>query len=255
MKTIKVIIVEDDKIIAEDLKHLLLDIGYEVSGIADNGRDAIKIFEAKQPDIALLDIQVLGDIDGVELARKFNEIRKIPIIFLTAQADFQTVERAKSIKPAAYLLKPFDERHLHISIDLAFSNFLTPIVNENPCIKNTESITTKLSADLILMKGDTIFLKQNYKFVQLKLVDLLYLEADGNHCTLYFKNQKIILRLSLSMVIDRLNHDSIVRVHRSYAINLNMVDEFDESQIVIQKKSIPFSSNYRDAFLQKFNIL
>jgi DNA-binding LytR/AlgR family response regulator len=255
MKPLKVLIVEDDNIIAEDLKHLLQDIGYQICGIADNGQDAIQIFQHETPDIALVDIQVNGEMDGIDIVRNFNTIKKIPIVFLTAQADFHTVERAKSTKPAAYLLKPFDERHLHISIDLALSNFISTDSKEDSCSKTIENGATKLSADMILMKGDTIFLKQNYKFVQSKLADLMYIEADGNHSVLCFKQHKVILRLPLSAVTDRLNHDTIVRVHRSFAINISMVEEFDETQIVMQKKSIPFSPSYREAFLQKFNIL
>lgn len=255
MKTLKILIVEDDVLIARDLEHLLQDLGYHICGCADNGTDALRLFEAEAPDIALVDINVNGAQDGVDIVRAMNVLRPIPIIFLTAQADFQTVERAKSTKPAAYLLKPFDERHLHISIDLAISNFLGKENTEKVPLENTVTASPKLCADMILMKGNTIFLKQNYKFVQCRLEDLMYIEADGNHSKLHFKQHKVILRIPLSTVVERLNHENIVKVHRSYAINIMLVDEFDECEIVLVKKSIPFAATYRESFLKKFNVL
>jgi two-component system, response regulator PdtaR len=256
MQNLKILIVEDEQLIAHDIQGLLTDWGYEVVGCANHAAQAIGYFEKHSPDIVLLDIHLGETTDGVDLARRFNTIKKVPLVFLTAQSDFQTVERAKTVEPAAYLLKPFDERHLHISLELAMSNFSqkTPPQYAN----NKEPIFAheiKLGADVILKQGDAIFIKQNYKFTKFKIEDLVYIEADHNHTYLVMKQQKYIVRMPLALVVERLADANLVRVHRSFAINRRFVEEFDDTQILVNNKHIPLTSAYREDFLKTFNVL
>jgi two-component system, response regulator PdtaR len=256
MQNLKILIVEDEHLIANDIQGLLTDWGYEIVGCANRADQAISYFEKYSPDMVLLDIHLGEKTDGVDLARHFNSIRKVPLVFLTAQADFQTVERAKTVEPAAYLLKPFDERHLHISLELAMSNFSqkpTPQYKDNK--EPVFAHEVKLGADVILKQGDSIFIKQNYKFTKFKIEDLVYIEADHNHTYLVMKQQKYIVRMPLALVVERLADDSLVRVHRSFAINRRFVEEFDDTQIVVNNKTIPLTSAYRDGFLKSFNVL
>ena len=256
MQNLKILIVEDEQLIAHDIQGLLTDWGYEVVGCANHAAQAIGYFEKHSPDIVLLDIHLGETTDGVDLARRFNTIKKVPLVFLTAQSDFQTVERAKTVEPAAYLLKPFDERHLHISLELAMSNFSqkTPpqyTSNKEPIFAHE----IKLGADVILKQGDAIFIKQNYKFTKFKIEDLVYIEADHNHTYLVMKQQKYIVRMPLALVVERLADANLVRVHRSFAINRRFVEEFDDTQILVNNKHIPLTSAYREDFLKTFNVL
>jgi two-component system, response regulator PdtaR len=256
MQSLKILIVEDEHLIAHDIQGLLTDWGYEVVGCANQAEQALVFFEKFNPDMVLLDIHLGEKTDGVDLARRFNAIKKIPLIFLTAQADFQTVERAKTVEPAAYLLKPFDERHLHISLELAMSNFAQKGTPQYKAEKGTVfAHEVKLGADVILKEGDAIFIKQNYKFIKFKIEDLVYVEADHNHTYLVLKHQKYIVRMPLALVVERLSDASLVRVHRSFAINRRFVEEFDDTQIVVNNKTIPLTSAYREDFLKTFNVL
>jgi two-component system, response regulator PdtaR len=256
MQNLKILIVEDEHLIANDIQGLLTDWGYEVVGCANRADQAISYFEKFSPDMVLLDIHLGEKTDGVDLARHFNSIRKVPLVFLTAQADFQTVERAKTVEPAAYLLKPFDERHLHISLELAMSNFSQKTPPQyNGTKEPVFAHEVKLGADVILKQGDSIFIKQNYKFTKFRIEDLVYIEADHNHTYLVMKQQKYIVRMPLALVVERLADDSLVRVHRSFAINRRFVEEFDDTQIVVNNKTIPLTSAYRDGFLKSFNVL
>lgn len=256
MQNLKVLIVEDEYLIANDIKGLLLDWGYLVVGCASTKDEAMILFQKEQPDIAIVDVQLKGAFDGVDVVHSFNREHRIPIIYLTAQADFQTVDRAKSTQPAAYLLKPFNERHLHISLELAISNF---IKTSPPQLHDEKEMVfaheVKLSADVILKKDDAFFIKQNYRFVKLKLEDLVYVEADRNHSYLIMKQQKFIVRMPLAEVIERLNDEALVRIHRSFAINTQYVDEFNDSEIVVNGKSFPLTSGFRDDFFKKFNVV
>ncbi len=256
MLNLNVLIVEDEIIIANDIKNLLTDWGYCVTACCATGEDALLAFKQQIPDIALIDVQLVGKMDGVDTARAFNALQPIPFIYVTAQADFMTVERAKQTAPSAYLLKPFDERNLHISMQLALSNFTQNIDEESTSnAVSPSSNSVKLTADTILKKGNMLFLKQNYRFIKLDISDIIYIEADKNHCTLVLKQQKIVLRLALSALVERLGNEAILRVHRSFAVNMQWIEEFDDNEIVIKGKSIPLTSGYKEDFLNKFIVL
>ncbi|GAB6090442.1 two-component system response regulator [Spirochaeta dissipatitropha] len=115
----RLLIVEDEKIIALDLQRRLQKYGYDIIGIAQNGSEAISFAGETQPDLILMDIMLHGEIDGVQAATQIHKDLQIPIIFLTAYADQKTLERAKEAEPFGYVLKPFKERELYSTIDIA----------------------------------------------------------------------------------------------------------------------------------------
>ncbi len=115
----RILIVEDERITAEDLRETLTDLGYEVTASVSNGADAIAQAEQNTPDLALMDVRIQGDMDGTETARVLRERFNIPVIYLTAHADSSTVTRAKDAEPLGYITKPFQEASLHASIEIA----------------------------------------------------------------------------------------------------------------------------------------
>jgi len=114
-----ILVVEDEGIIALDIQSRLMRLGYNVPEIAVSGEAAVALARKLQPDLVLMDITLSGAMDGVEAAAKIKELWDTPIVFLTANADDATFERAKNIAPHGYVLKPFEERELHIAIDVA----------------------------------------------------------------------------------------------------------------------------------------
>ncbi|WP_332912932.1 response regulator [Algoriphagus boritolerans] len=123
MNKLKILIVEDELVIAEDLRETLEELGYEVCGIAISSREALALIEEKSPDLALLDIQIKGGKDGIELAAEINENYHLPFLMLTSHADIQTINRAKEVNPYGYLVKPFNEKEILAGIELAMANF------------------------------------------------------------------------------------------------------------------------------------
>lgn len=119
----KILVVEDEMIIAEDIKRSLLNYKYEVLGVEGTGSGAIAKIRAEKPDLVLMDIKIEGDLDGIETARKINDEFDLPIVYLTANADEATLTRAKETKPYGYLVKPFEEIDLNATIQIAFSKF------------------------------------------------------------------------------------------------------------------------------------
>ncbi len=124
MKTIpRILIVEDETIVAMDIKSNLLKLGYEICGVCVSGEQAVQQALELQPSLILMDIRLKGEIDGIEAAERINDSRRTPIVYLTAHADDSTVERAKITDPFGYVLKPFQSIELRVAIELALHKF------------------------------------------------------------------------------------------------------------------------------------
>jgi CheY-like chemotaxis protein len=115
----RVLIVEDEQIIALDLAQMLEELGYGVAGTASRGEDAVALVQSLQPDLILMDIHLAGEIDGVTAARQVRATSDVPVVFVTAFDDAKTVGRAKFTEPYGYLIKPFSQRELRVVIEMA----------------------------------------------------------------------------------------------------------------------------------------
>nr|HPR18706.1 response regulator [Candidatus Cloacimonadota bacterium] len=115
----RILIVEDEKIIAEDIKHSLLSFGYDVIGIISSGEDAVIEAQKERPDIVLMDIMLNGEMTGLEAARQIYKNYNIPALFLTAYATEEILQEAALSSPFGYLIKPFEERELKVNLDMA----------------------------------------------------------------------------------------------------------------------------------------
>ena len=115
-----ILIVEDEVIVAMELANRLGRLGYEVIGITERGEEAVVLARERRPDLVLMDIRLAGPMDGIEVAEQIRRDCDIPVIYLTAHSDGDTLERAKHSAPSGYLRKPFDERELEICLTMAF---------------------------------------------------------------------------------------------------------------------------------------
>ncbi len=120
MRKRRILIVEDEKIIAEDIKSTLLKFNYEVPEIVASGEIAIRKAEELKPDLILMDIMIEGNINGIEAAKQVYQEFEIPIVFLTAYSDEKILEQAAESSPFGYLIKPFEDRELRATIEMAF---------------------------------------------------------------------------------------------------------------------------------------
>ncbi len=118
MKGSRILIVEDERITALDIKYRLEDSGYVVTGMASSGQVAIEKAEGTRPDLVLMDIMIEGDMDGAQAAFQIHTRFGIPVIFLTAYADEDTLGRAKIAEPFGYILKPFEDKDLYTNIEI-----------------------------------------------------------------------------------------------------------------------------------------
>ncbi|HEY9656412.1 MAG TPA: response regulator, partial [Crinalium sp.] len=117
----KILVVEDEPIIALDLQQQLTKLGYKVVAIADSAEQALAAAARWQPNLALMDIRIRGDKDGIETAALLNEQHSIPIVFLTAHADAATIQQVKAVQPYGYIVKPFETHNLSTAIEIALT--------------------------------------------------------------------------------------------------------------------------------------
>jgi len=125
----KILVAEDENIVALNIKKTLESIGYKVTAVVNNGEDAVKQAEKNKPDLILMDIMLKGLTDGIEAAEIISQKFNIPIVFLTALSDEKTIDRAAFTKPYGYLLKPFTTQEMHTAVENALINFEANVKN------------------------------------------------------------------------------------------------------------------------------
>lgn len=244
MSVLKIGIIEDELIIARTIINTLDELGYNHCGPAISYTEALELLEKEKPDFLLLDINLSGKKDGIDVAEKVNELYKIPFIFLTANSDIITIDRAKRVKPHAYIVKPFTKEELFAAIEIAFSNFTGNKVNHS-----TESVTS-------YKNKETMFVKDGYHFHKIIFKDILYLESDHNYVTIFLTDdRKHIIRNPFNEFLETLPPELFMRVHRRYAINLEKVDRVDISEVKIKGNSIPVSKDLKDELMKRLGIL
>lgn len=241
---INVLIVEDEAITALDLSEGLRQCGYDIAGVADNAGAAKALFEEKDVDIVLMDIQLKGEKDGVDTVMELMKTRKRPVIYLTAFTDAATVERVKRTYPAAFLTKPYHVDNVRIAIELALHNFAAG--------KEPDQPVRQADREPLLRLNDSLFVKMNYRFVKLPLSSICYVEADNNHAHLVTSDKKYVVRLSLSQVLESIRWERLIRIHRSYAVNIDAVSSFTEQEVTVNKDILPVGRQYKEAFWRQF---
>lgn len=243
---LKILIVEDEMIIAANISLQLTSLGYEVTGIIPRGEEALIQIKQQQPDIVLLDINLKGEIDGIETALIMQEDYNIPIIYLTANADDKNFNRAKATNPYAFISKPFKKLDLQRAIELTANhlqleketNKESPINNDSPLILN-----------------DCIFVRHHEKMVKISIKDILYIEAERNYCRIYSRDKEYLIVTTLKDIDEKLPQDHFLRIHRSFIVNISQIDEIATSHVVVSRKAIPISKQLKSELLKRLHTI
>ncbi|MCD6566252.1 MAG: response regulator [Bacteroidales bacterium] len=233
MSKVKILVVEDELIIAEDIRMMLENLGYEVVGTAPGYSEAIELMNKDLPDVVLIDILLAGEKDGITLAETIREKYNLPFIFLTSHSDTATVERAKAVCPDGYLVKPFEKKDLYTSIEIAFSNFISKSETE---VENENSFFHK----------DSIFIRKDYLLIKIRFDDLKWVKSDGNYLELYCKDEKHLVRSSMKNFVQRLPANRFLQVHKSYLLNIEHIKSIDHRNVRVDDELIPVGRAFLD---------
>jgi DNA-binding LytR/AlgR family response regulator len=244
MSRIKIGIVEDETVIALTIENTLEELGYEYCGSASSYGEALELLETDKPDLVLLDINLAGKKDGIDVAEKINLLYQIPFIFLTANSDIATIDRAKKVKPNAYIVKPFNKEELFAAIEIAFSNF-SETRNAAKAVKSTAPIV-----------NDFVFLKDGKHFHRIGHAEIVYIESDNNYTTVFLTGKrKLMVRSPFTEFIATLPPTMFVRVQRSYAINTTRIDSIEPDDITLDGIKVPLSKAYRHSLMKVLGII
>ncbi|WP_281540548.1 LytR/AlgR family response regulator transcription factor [Maribacter aestuarii] len=240
-KTTSILIVEDDMIIGANISLQLTNLGYEVDGLLSRGEDALVHIRENTPDILLMDINLKGKMNGIETARAIQAFQNIPIIYLTANSDEATFNKAKETHPRAFITKPFNKLNLQRTIAL--------VVEE---MGEKKSITPPNDVEVL---QDRIFVRHNGKMEKLLLQDILYIEANRNYATIVTLKGKLVLSCTLKTMEENLPKASFIRVHRSYMVNIAKLDVVTDHHIEIKRKVIPLSKTHKELLMNRLHTI
>ncbi len=242
---IKIAIVEDESIIAEDIKFQLNAIGYNVIGIANDSIEAEQIIISEKPDLVMLDIMLRGENSGLYIAELLRNKYHIPFIFITSHADKATVEQAKLFKPDGYLVKPFTDNDLYTSIEIALF--------KHGADKNSKS--DELTTDSNFILNNSIFIKKDYLLIKVKFEDLFWIKSDGNYLELHCRNKKkFLIRSTLKDFLNKLPKNTFLQTHKSYSVNVNCIDAIEYSHVIIEGQQIPIGRLFLDTIKKTLHI-
>lgn len=235
MNKVKILVVEDEIIIADHICDSLEELGYEPLEPAISYTEAIETIEAEKPDIAILDVQLAGKKTGIDLAKRIIEKYDFPFIFLTSNADAATINLAKEVMPPAYLIKPFTKDDLFSSIEITLHNFSKKIGE----VKDSN-----------LVFKDSLFIKDKGFYNKVLFEDILYIESSHVYIEIFLKDQqKLLVRTSLTEILSNLN-SNFIRVHRGFIVNIKHLNQINKSVIVIGNKKVPIGKKYKDDVLK-----
>lgn len=248
--SVKILVLEDEFEIAQDIKETLEEFGYQVTDTVASGEAALKSIQINAPDLALCDIKINGYMDGIQTADEIKKILDIPIIYLTAHFEKELLNRAKETKPVNYILKPFSEERLRIAIELAIYNHTHQDAEEE------ESMPSEPEYNIA---NDRIFVKIDGRWLRVFIQDILYLKADGSGCHIITQTNQVISMKSqnLKTFLEKLKHPNIIRTDRSYAVNIDKIVALDGNTLFLEKDDsksskqidIPLSESYRSDVL------
>ncbi len=246
---IKILIVEDNVIIADDMQSMLEEIGYEIVDNVIVYEQAEKVLKTEQVDLVLIDIILASDKTGIDLGKHIRENYDIPFIFVTSNSDRATVENAKTVKPNGYLVKPFEQQDLYTSIEIALSNF-TYGTTKSPEGESMSDEDVPMSNSVL---KDSIFVKKQHLYYRIQFGDIQFIKADNVYLEVNTVDKKFLVRSPLKDYLEKLPKKKFYRAHKSYIVNVDHIDAINSRDIMINNNLIPISKDFKEFIISSMN--
>lgn len=224
MNNTRILIVEDEILIAEDLKDTLFDLGFSQVDMAHDRKSAIEMIHTVNPQIVLLDIRMEGETDGLEIGKFIAENTKQPFIYITAHSDVAMVKEIVKTRPEGYITKPVKKSDLFAAISLALQKVK---VEDRP---------------------KSISIKDGYSNVLIQLDKILFVEAEGNYLNIVCEDRRYVSRQSMESIMEEMNDERFFRIHRSYFVNTQKILKYSKKEIQIGTYKLPVSRNIGNEF-------
>ena len=242
MSDIRVFVVEDELLHAENTKLSVEEAGFQLAGECDNADLALAAILKAKPDVVLMDISLPGKLNGITLTKALKAERDIPVIFTTTFNDEATIKEAAETGPVSYLIKPIQTDNLKAAVTLALA---TKPINEVQ-----EEVTTSDGA---------VFIKSGNRLQKIQIKDVLWIESAGdNYCKLVTSEHQLVSRHTLKAMLSELNSDSFVQSHRAFAVNKHQIESIHEKEQVILVqggKEIPVGRTFKEELYKQLRRL
>jgi DNA-binding LytR/AlgR family response regulator len=246
---IKVVIVEDEVLLADEMEYALRDAGYEVVGKFRAGEDAIRFVPTVEVDIILMDVKLKGKLNGIQTAQKIRDHKLIPVIFLSNISP-QGKSEAITANAAAYLIKPFNAAE----VDIAFRIALKKAAEETA---DNSSDASELSDDgkPVFTINDRIYARDGDRYIRILPADILYIKAKGSYSEIHTSGKTFLLSQNLAKLEKKIPFQQLERIHKSYIINTEKITSFVGNCVFIVEEELPIGDSYKDDFLKKFRLI
>jgi two-component system response regulator LytT len=231
----KILIVEDEVELANNICEILSDLDYNVAAIVDNADSALEFLDGNEVDLVLMDILIHGQLDGIDLAYQIREKYSLPIVFSTAYSGTEYLERISSEIHEGYLLKPFTLDSLKTAIFFGLKR------HEEKSKKENKS------------RGSLKIMDKGY-LVPVPFSEIVYLKADGLYTRVYTKAKSYLVRDILKGFEEKLNAEQFIRVHKSFLVNVAYIESFNAKKINLGDSSIPIRRGLYKDLLEKLKV-
>ncbi|KQC29273.1 LytR/AlgR family response regulator transcription factor [Flagellimonas eckloniae] len=246
---IKILIVEDNVIIADDMQSMLEEIGYEIVDNVIVYEQAVEVLKNNHVDLVLIDIILASDKTGIDLGKHIRDVYNIPFIFVTSNSDRATVENAKLVKPDGYLVKPFEQQDLYTSIEIALSNFNYSKKENSKEIAGSDG--DAFTSNSVLK--DSIFVKKQHLYYRIQFGDIQFIKADNVYLEVNTVDKKFLVRSPLKDYLEKLPKNKFYRAHKSYIVNVDHIDAINSKDIMINNNLIPISKDFKEFIISSMN--
>lgn len=241
MSPLKILIVEDELLIAKPLKILLEELGYVVTGVCNNAKSALEEIAQNTPDLALLDIQLKGEETGIWLADKINTTFHFPYIFLTSFNDTETIAEATETSPYGYLIKPVEKQDLFAAIEVAMKKYAHLV-----------SVEGNEHGEIIL--ENALFVRDEYLLVKIEFKDISFVKPNGNYLEIHTPKKKYFIKGTMSSFSKSLPKKQFFQTHRSYILNVSKVEALGKNYVQLGEVRIPITPQKKEALLQQIQL-
>ena len=247
MHQINVLVIEDQPEESAPLLKTLQANAYNVVGVATSFKAALELFHNTSVDIAIIDIFLNGNPDGIAFAEAINATPQLakPFVFLTSSTDRALFERAKLTQPFSYLMKPFNELELLYALEVALEKFY-----EQPDVFLGDAEDTIISKEYL-------FIKKGKALKKVFTKDIIYIEDEEKYCNIITAHEKFVILISLTKILKLLNDTVFCRTHRNFIVNTEKIVEIvpsDNLILLTGQHKATLSETYKD-FLKRFRML
>lgn len=244
MRAKRILIVEDNRLLAAGLAELLEENGFEVPGMLVKGEEVLPWLTEHEVDAVIMDVRLKGQLTGIETVEAIKKTSQVPVIFLTAHEDAHTLSKVLNLRPSAFISKPYKE------IDLLTAVRLATAPDTQVEVAESEDDDAGSGIPGVLVGKDFVYLRTKKQYERVPFADILYLRSDRSYTEVFLTKSTLVVSVPMGTLLEALPDNRFVRTHRSYAVNLSHITAFDREELQVGSHTVPLSAPHRKALLQ-----